>query len=393
MRDLGLQGAVRGKPRRTTIPDDTAGRPRDLVERQFSASAPNRLWVADLTYVRTWSGFVYVSFISDVYSRRIVGWHASRSLRTDLALNALEQAIWERHRAGVSLDGLVHHSDRGGQYLSIRYTERLAANDIVASVGSRGDSYDNALAESIIGLYKTELVRNRGPWRSLEDLELETLEWVDWFNHRRLHHTNIGSAPPAEAEDAYYRHQHSPAAPHPRQRPAGRPKDSNQTACVKPGEVHTCWPSSSAMGSSPRLCRTACCSGAGLKGSSASGSSRRTSLTPSSVSARTCSTARASSLPSSSGGPRAPDHPSDGARCCSSTPIESAVKELLGPAFLACHIAGWDAPTGSLLRRAWSITAWLRSRIRRPAPLDIGFGSAMLKPETNHHVSTVLMKC
>ena len=209
MRDLGLQGAVRGKPRRTTIPDDTAGRPRDLVERQFSASAPNRLWVADLTYVRTWSGFVYVSFISDVYSRRIVGWHASRSLRTDLALNALEQAIWERHRAGVSLDGLVHHSDRGGQYLSIRYTERLAANDIVASVGSRGDSYDNALAESIIGLYKTELVRNRGPWRSLDDLEFATLEWVDWFNHRRLHHTNIGSAPPAEAEDAYYRHQHS----------------------------------------------------------------------------------------------------------------------------------------------------------------------------------------
>ena len=143
MRDLGLQGAVRGKPRRTTIPDDTAGRPRDLVERQFSASAPNRLWVADLTYVRTWSGFVYVSFISDVYSRRIVGWHASRSLRTDLALNALEQAIWERHRAGVSLDGLVHHSDRGGQYLSIRYTERLAADDIVASVGSRGDWPDN----------------------------------------------------------------------------------------------------------------------------------------------------------------------------------------------------------------------------------------------------------
>ena len=140
--DLGLCGAVRGKPRRTTIPDDTAERPGDLVERHFSASAPNRLWVADLTYVRTWSGLVYVSFITDAYSRRIVGWHASRSLRTDLALNALEQAIWERHRAGASLDGLVHHSDRGGQYLSIRYTERLAADDIVASVGSCGDSYD-----------------------------------------------------------------------------------------------------------------------------------------------------------------------------------------------------------------------------------------------------------
>ena len=142
MRELGLCGAVRGKPRRTTIADDTAERPGDLVERHFSASAPNRLWVADLTYVRTWSGFVYVSFITDAYSRRIVGWHASRSLRTDLALNALEQAIWERHRAGASLDGLIHHSDRGGQYLSIRYTERLAADDIVASVGSRGDSYD-----------------------------------------------------------------------------------------------------------------------------------------------------------------------------------------------------------------------------------------------------------
>ena len=208
MGDLGLCGAVRGKPRRTTIADEAAERPRDLVERRFSAPAPNRLWVADLTYVRTWSGFVYVAFVTDAYSRRIVGWHASRSLRADLALHALEQAIWERDRAGVSLDGLVHHSDRGGQYLSIRYTERLAANDIVASVGSRGDSYDNALAESIIGLYKTELVRNRGPWRGLEDLELATLEWVDWFNHRRLHHTN-GAVPPAEAEDAYYRHQHS----------------------------------------------------------------------------------------------------------------------------------------------------------------------------------------
>ncbi len=147
---------------------------------------------------------MYVSFITDAYSRRIVGWHASRSLRSDLALHALEQAVWERHRAGKSLDGLVHHSDRGGQYLSIRYTERLAANDIVASVASRGDSYDNALAESMIGLYKTELVRNRGPWKGLDDLELATLEWVDWFNHRRLLHRN-GRIPPAEAEDLHYR--------------------------------------------------------------------------------------------------------------------------------------------------------------------------------------------
>lgn len=204
MRDLGLQGAVRGKTRRTTIPaDDPAARPADLVDRQFTASAPNRLWVADLTYVRTWSGFVYVSFVTDVFSRRIVGWQTSRSLRTDLALNALEQAIWERNRTGVALDGLIHHSDRGVQYLSIRYTERLAENGVVSSVGSRGDSYDNALAESIIGLYKTELVRNRGPWRGLDDLELATLEWVDWFNHRRLFH-ELGRIPPAEFEKNHY---------------------------------------------------------------------------------------------------------------------------------------------------------------------------------------------
>jgi putative transposase len=204
MRDLGIQGAVRGKTRRTTIAaTDPVVRPADLVDRQFTATAPNRLWVADLTYVRTWSGFVYVSFVTDAFSRRIVGWQASRSLRTDLALNALEQAIWERNRTGETLDGLIHHSDRGVQYLSIRYTERLAENGVVASVGSRGDSYDNALAESIIGLYKTELVRNRGPWRGLDDLELATLEWVDWFNHRRLFH-ELGRIPPAEYEKNYY---------------------------------------------------------------------------------------------------------------------------------------------------------------------------------------------
>jgi putative transposase len=204
MRDLGLRGAVRGRPRRTTVPAEAVERPRDLVDRQFRAEAPNRLWVADLTYVRTWAGFVYVAFITDVFSRRIVGWQASTSLRTDLALHALEQAIWDRSRPGEGLDGLIHHSDRGVQYLAIRYTERLAEVGVTNSVGSRGDSFDNAMAESIIGLYKTELVRNRGPWRGLDDLELATLEWVDWFNHRRLFH-DLGRIPPAEFEDRYYR--------------------------------------------------------------------------------------------------------------------------------------------------------------------------------------------
>lgn len=210
MRDLGIQGAVRGKPKRTTISeDDPTARPADLVDRHFSVPAPNRLWVADITYVRTWSGFCYVCFITDAYSRRIVGWQASRSLKTDLTLDALEQAIWERNRTGdTDLDGLVHHSDRGTQYLSIRYTERLAENGVVASVGSRGDSYDNALAESIIGLYKTEMVRNRGPWRGLDDLELATLEWVDWFNHRRLFH-ELGRIPPAEFEENHYQQKES----------------------------------------------------------------------------------------------------------------------------------------------------------------------------------------
>jgi putative transposase len=207
MRDLGLRGAVRCKPVRTTIADDAAERPRDLVDRQFKAAGPNRLWVADLTYVRTWSGFVYVAFITDVFSRRIVGWQASRSLKTDLALDALEQAIWSRQREGANLDGLVHHSDRGVQYLSIRYTERLAEDGVTNSVGSRGDSYDNALAETINGLYKTELVRNKGPWRGLDDLELATLEWVDWFNHRRIFH-DLGRIPPTEYEANHYRQQH-----------------------------------------------------------------------------------------------------------------------------------------------------------------------------------------
>jgi putative transposase len=199
MRELGLAGVRRGKPRRTTTPDAAAARPADLVDRDFAAQRPNQLWVADLTYVSTWSGFVYVAFVIDAFSRFIVGWQTSWSLRTDLALDALEMAIWRRQ---AQLDGLVHHSDRGSQYLSIRYTERLAEAGAVTSVGSRGDSYDNALAETIIGLYKTELVRQRGPWRAIDDLEYATLEWVDWFNHRRLLEP-IGYVPPAEFEAAF----------------------------------------------------------------------------------------------------------------------------------------------------------------------------------------------
>jgi putative transposase len=208
MRDLELRGAVRGKSKFTTISDESADRPRDLVDRRFRVGAPNRLWVADLTYVRTWSGFVYVAFITDAYSRMIVGWQASRSLRSDLALDALEQAIWARSENGHRLDELVHHSDRGVQYLSIRYTERLAETGAANSVGSRGDSYDNALAETINGLYKTELIRNRGPWRGLDDLELATLEWVDWFNNRRLFEAH-GQIPPAEYEAEHYRYRES----------------------------------------------------------------------------------------------------------------------------------------------------------------------------------------
>jgi putative transposase len=203
MGELGLAGAVRGRPKRTTIPAEPAGpRPADLVQRRFSAPAPNRLWVADLTYVRTWSGFIYAAVVIDAFSRRIVGWQLATHLRTDLALDALEMAIWQRQAAGAELDGLVHHSDRGVQYLAIRYTDRLADAGAVTSVGSRGDSYDNALAETTIGLYKTELVRRRGPWRGIDDLELATLEWVDWYNHRRLH-SACDNRPPAEYEAAF----------------------------------------------------------------------------------------------------------------------------------------------------------------------------------------------
>ena len=200
MRREGLRGVVRGKRVFTTVTDPQAPRPADLVERDFSATAPNRLWVADLTYVRTWSGFVYVSFVFDVFSRFICGWQIADNLRTDLALDALEMALWRRQD---DLEGLIHHSDRGVQYLSIRYTERLAEAGIETSVGSRGDSYDNALAESMIGLYKTEVIRHEGPWKGLDEVEYATLEWVDWFNHTRLLEP-IGYVPPAEFEEAYY---------------------------------------------------------------------------------------------------------------------------------------------------------------------------------------------
>jgi putative transposase len=203
MRELGLEGVRRGKPHKTTTPEVVDAQPADLVKRDFSASRPNQLWVADLTYIATWSGFVYVALVIDAFSRFLVGWQVSRSLRTDLALDALEMAIWRRQ---AQLDGLVHHSDRGGQYLAIRYTERLAEAGAVTSVGSRGDSYDNALAETIIGLYKTELIRRRGPWKGLDEVEYATLEWVDWFNHRRLLEP-IGHIPPAEFEAAYHRRE------------------------------------------------------------------------------------------------------------------------------------------------------------------------------------------
>jgi transposase InsO family protein len=201
MRRLGLRGAVRGKVVRTTIADSNAPCPRDHVNRQFRADRPNQLWVSDFTYVSTWQGFVYVAFVIDVFARRIVGWRVSRSMRTDFVLDALEQALYARQPERD--DALIHHSDRGSQYVSIRYTERLAEAGIEPSVGSKGDSYDNALAETINGLYKAELVHRRAPWKTVESLELATLEWVTWFNHHRLLEP-IGYVPPAEAEQQYY---------------------------------------------------------------------------------------------------------------------------------------------------------------------------------------------
>ena len=214
MGDLGLSGVRRGKAYKvTTRSDERQHRPNDLVDRDFTAAAPNRLWVADLTYVKTHVGWVYAAFIIDVFSRMIVGWQLSNSLRSDLAIDALEMAIWNRTRQGQVLDGLVHHSDKGVQYLSIRYSERLAENDIVASVGSTGDSYDNAMAEAFNSLYKWELIYPKGPWTGLDDVEFATMGYIDWFNHRRLHGeiTDDNSyVTPAEFEAAYYR-QTAPA--------------------------------------------------------------------------------------------------------------------------------------------------------------------------------------
>jgi len=201
MKRMGLQGAMRGKVVRTTVPDANAPCPLDRVNRHFKADRPDQLWVSDFTYVSTWQGWLYVAFVIDVYARRIVGWRVSKTMHTDFVLDALEQALYARQ---PDRDQLVHHSDRGSQYVSIRYTERLAEAGIEPSVGSRGDSYDNALAETINGLYKAELIHRRGPWKTREAVEIATLNWVSWFNHHRLME-GLGYIPPAEAEANYYR--------------------------------------------------------------------------------------------------------------------------------------------------------------------------------------------
>lgn len=205
MREIGLRGLLRDKSARTTRPAAETGRPADLVKRDFTATRVNELWVADITYVRTAAGWVYAAFVLDVFSRVIVGWQVATSLYTDLALDALQMAIWRRQAAGADLTGLVHHSDRGVQYRAVRYTQRLAEADAVASVGSKGDSYDNAMAEAFNSLYKAELVRNRGPWRGLDDLEIATVEYIDWYNNRRLH-GELEHVPPAEYEALHMTH-------------------------------------------------------------------------------------------------------------------------------------------------------------------------------------------
>jgi putative transposase len=250
MRALGLRGVVRGKTKvRTTRGDEAAARPADLVKRQFRAPAPNALWVADLTYVKTHTGWVYVAFIIDVFSRFVVGWQASRSLRTDLALDALEMAFWARR--GRPLAGLIHHSDRGVQYLAVRYTERLAEAGAVASVGSRGDSYDNALAESFNGLYKAELIHHRGPWRGLEDVEHATLEYVDWFNRRRLH-GELGMVPPAEFETIYYHQVASPPSGVPGGPQRSEPASGVEAPLVRAGALRPPWSPTGTQLRSPR---------------------------------------------------------------------------------------------------------------------------------------------
>ncbi|WP_284181019.1 IS3 family transposase [Mycobacterium tuberculosis] len=212
MTKLGLSGTTRGKARRTTIADPATARPADLVQRRFGPPAPNRLWVADLTYVSTWAGFAYVAFVTDAYARRILGWRVASTMATSMVLDAIEQAIWTRQQEGVlDLKDVIHHTDRGSQYTSIRFSERLAEAGIQPSVGAVGSSYDNALAETINGLYKTELIKPGKPWRSIEDVELATARWVDWFNHRRLYQY-CGDVPPVELEAAYYAQRQRPAA-------------------------------------------------------------------------------------------------------------------------------------------------------------------------------------
>jgi len=203
MRRAGLRGARRGRQFVTTKPDAAAPRPPDLVKRNFHAERPNALWVVDFTYVPCWSGMTFTAFVSDVFSRRIVGWRTATSMPTELPLDALEMALWIRARDGESIDGLIHHSDAGSQYTAIRYAERLLDAGALASIGTVGDSFDNALAESVVGLYKTECVRHDGPFRGVDDLELATADWVWWFNHSRIH-GSIGHVPPVEFEAAYY---------------------------------------------------------------------------------------------------------------------------------------------------------------------------------------------
>jgi putative transposase len=206
MKRAGLRGIARTKQPRTTVGTTAPDTRPDLVERAFTADAPNQLWVADITYIRTFAGWVYAAFVIDVHSRRVVGWQVSKSLHTSLALDALEMAVWNRSHVGRRIDGLVHHSDRGVQYLAVRYTQRLAEAGAVASVGTTGDSYDNALAEAFNSLFKAELIRNRGPWKGLDEVEIAVAEYIDWFNHRRLH-GEIGLVPPAEFEDHFYRQE------------------------------------------------------------------------------------------------------------------------------------------------------------------------------------------
>lgn len=210
MAEMGLAGAVRGKVKRTTISDPRTPKPHDLVDRNFSPLAPDRLWVADFTYVSTWSGWVYTAFVIDAYARQILGWSVATTMTSQLVLDAVEQAIWTRHREGKDLTGLIAHHDHGSQYLSVAYSERLDAAGIKPSTGAVGSSYDNALAESVIGLYKTELIKPRRPWKGFDDVEIATAEWVDWFNHRRPYEY-CDDLTPVEAEHAHYAHHQTPA--------------------------------------------------------------------------------------------------------------------------------------------------------------------------------------